>query len=448
MENSGTMCGGRHPWLTYSLTCLMLVMWSSDVHAQAWLSDRKRAEGSGLRVGDFELHPGIGSELGYISNVYSDEENELGSLTLRIAPHVFLSTLSGERSATDEGQTPGMIAFRGGISASIEHYFAEGSPDTIFGTDLNLQLRVAPERPVSFTLTEDFNRTSTPFNDPATDPGQFGSPEVDYARYTEVATAKLNFQTRGGLLKAGLGYRFGYNWFAAEIYDDNDNLTHTIDLNAAWEFLPKTAIFYDAAFIHQNYTQNDEAPSVPGQSPLVDNDRLSSRIGVNGAITSRLSATLAAGYLVGMFDDDNDVEGVTLNVEGRWIPSPVSEWGLGYERDFSSAYQGNFVERNQVYTRLRFLFGGAMVVAGKLAIEFLEFGVDPIQGPRSDTRYSADVSGEYRFVDWCAVTAQLGLLIDDTDFVNRIQLPDNAGVVLDPAEFTNFEGWLGVRVFY
>jgi Putative beta-barrel porin 2 len=426
----------------------MLALWSSDVHAQAWLSDRKRAEGVGLRVGDLELHPGIGAEFGYLSNVYNDEENELASPILRVAPHLYLSTLSGERSGTDEGQTPGMIAFKGGVSANLEHYFAEGSPDTIFGADLNLELKVAPERPVSFTLTEVFNRTSTPFSDPATDPSELGSPGIDYARYTEVAAANLDFQTRGGLLKAGLGYRFGYNWYGADIFDDNDNLTHTIDLKAAWEFLPKTALFYDAAFVHQDYTANDEPPSLPGQSPLFDNNRISSRIGVNGAITSRISATLAVGYTVGLFEDDNDFEGVLLNAEGRWIPSPVSEWSVGFERTFSSAYQGNFVERNQAYTRLRFFFGGAMVVASKLAIEFLDFGVDPIQGPRSDTRYSADVSGEYRFVDWCAVTAQLGLLIDDTDFVSRIELPDNAGVVLDPAEFTAFEGWLGVRAFY
>jgi hypothetical protein len=445
------MCGGRHSWLAFSLTCLMLTTMSSVVHAQAWLSDRKRAEGGGLRLGNFELHPGIGAELGYISNVYNDEENELASLVMRLAPHLFLSSLGAERSGVEEGHLPPMVQFKGGLSANLQHYFAEYAPPTDFGTDVNLQLQIAPSRPVSFSLTEVFNRTTRPFSDPASDPEQSGDPSIDYARYSELAAAKLQFQTGGGLLQAGVGYRFGYNWYAADVFSDNDNLTHTADLNLAWEFFPKTALFYDASFIHQNYTANDEPPRIEGASPLFDSNQVMSRIGINGAITSRISATLAAGYAVGFYQDDNDFEGLTLNAEARWIPSPISEWSLGFERAFTSAYQGNFVLRNQAYTRLRFFFGGAFVVASKLALEFLSFGEDPVQGEREDTRYSADISGEYRFIDWLAVTLQLGMLIDDTDFASRVEIPMADGppmIIFDPAKFTTFEGWLGVRAFF
>jgi hypothetical protein len=222
-------------------------------------------------------------------------------------------------------------------------------------------------------------------------------------------------------------------------------------LNAAWEFLPKTAIFYDASFSHQNYTENDEPPSNPTSPELFDSNQIASRIGVNGAITSRIGATAAVGYAVGFFDGGDEFEGLTLNAEVRFTPSPISELGLGFERAYSSAYQGNFVLRNQGYARIRFFFGGAFVLASKLAIELLDFGVDPLQGERSDTRYSADISGEYRFVDWLALTAQFSALIDDTDFVSRIELPVEDGdpiVFEDPAEFTEFEAWLGLRAFF
>jgi hypothetical protein len=444
------MCGGSHPWLSFVLT-LMLATTASIASAQPWLADRKLAEGSGLRIGDLELHPGLSAEGGYTNNVYFAEDDELGSAVLRIAPHLFLSTLGEERSGGEEA-TPGMLKFKGGLSANLQHYFAEAAPSTDFGANADLSLTIAPDRPVSLTLSENFNRSFKPFNDPIGDPEELeGVESPDYARYSEVAGARLLFQTGGGLLQAGLGYRFGYSWYEDDSFADNDNLTHTVLLNAAWEFLPKTAIFYDASFTHQNYTENDEPPSNPSSPPLFDGNQLTSRIGLNGAITSRIAATIAAGYAVGFFDGGDEFEGLTLNAEARYTPSEISELGLGFERAYTSAYQGNFVLRNQGYARLRFFFGGAFVLATKLAVEFLEFGVDPIQGPREDTRYSADVSGEYRFIDWLALTAQLSALIDDTDFVSRIELPVEDGdplVFEDPAKFTQFEAWLGLRAFF
>ena len=42
--------------------------WSLPVGAQEWLKDRKVGEGPGYQAGDFEIHPGLGAEIGYESN--------------------------------------------------------------------------------------------------------------------------------------------------------------------------------------------------------------------------------------------------------------------------------------------------------------------------------------------------------------------------------------------
>ena len=45
--------------------------WPQDrglTERQRWLVDRQYREGAGFRVGDFELHPGIGADFGYDSN--------------------------------------------------------------------------------------------------------------------------------------------------------------------------------------------------------------------------------------------------------------------------------------------------------------------------------------------------------------------------------------------
>jgi hypothetical protein len=438
---------------------------ATAAQAQSWLSDRKRAEGSGIRLGDFELHPGVGLELGYSSNVYNAEPGErISSLILRASPHLFLSTLGAERGGSDEGYKPGIVAFRGGFSLPIVHYFADGTPGTDFGTDINLQLVLAPERPVSFTITEVFNRWFQPFADPVNEPAPNGgaipvnavtfAPTTSFDRYLESIGAHLDGRTNGGLLSGGLGYRLNYQWFGDEVYAVNNNLTHIVDLKGAWEFLPKSALFYDATFSHQTYVNRAETVNNDAREPLEDNDQVTARLGFNGAITSRISATLAAGYAVGFFGG-NDFEGLIVNTEGRWTPTPISEISLGYERAFMSAYSGNFVLRNQFYGRVRYFFGGAFVLASKLAVELLDFGPDEAQdmgqGPRSDVRYSADLSSEYRFIDWLAVTAQLSALIDDTDYRFQSEVDDGQGgtdLLVDPAKFTTIEGWIGLRAFF
>jgi hypothetical protein len=423
----------HHPWLTFAIFCVMLASVSS-VSAQAWLSDRKRAEGSGIRVGDLELHPGIVK----------------GSAAFRVAPHLFLSTLGAERSGADTGTyTPGWVRFVGGLSAAYQHYFIDSAHDAL-NTDANLDFTLAPERPVGLKLTEVFSRTALPFSDSVSPaPGAVARP--DFTRYTETAGAQLLLQTSGGLLKAGLGYRFGDSWFDDIGFRVNNNMTHTGTLTASWEFLPKTALFYDASFAYQNYSRDSNmVQGQPAFTRLYDNTQLSTRVGLNGAITSRLGATIAAGYAAGFFRGGDDYEGLIGSIEGRFTPSEISEIALVGDRTFLTAYQGNYQERNRVYARMRLLVGRAFLIGARLGVEFLKFGFDEFQGNRNDRRYFGELSGEYRFISWLALTTQFNMLIDDTTFAFKSPTPANGGTPGpdNPAKFKAFEAWLGLRAFY
>ncbi|MDW8362679.1 MAG: hypothetical protein RMK74_09775, partial [Myxococcales bacterium] len=66
--------------------CASVAVYDADVSAQGWLEDRRRAEGIGIRVGDLELHPGIGAEVGYDSNVFLQSDTPESSLIARISP--------------------------------------------------------------------------------------------------------------------------------------------------------------------------------------------------------------------------------------------------------------------------------------------------------------------------------------------------------------------------
>ena len=82
------------------LTCSTLLLCSTAAaQDQTWLNDRKYREGAGFRVGNFELHPGIGADFGYDSNYYRrhSSEDPVGSLRIRVSPSFSVSTLGPQR---------------------------------------------------------------------------------------------------------------------------------------------------------------------------------------------------------------------------------------------------------------------------------------------------------------------------------------------------------------
>lgn len=452
VENSGTMCARGYAWLILCSVLLSLAV-SSPAHAQSWLSDRKRAEGRGLRVGDFELHPGIGAEIGYYTNPFnSDRPN--GSASLRVAPHLYLSTLKEDRREREGRVTqPGWLSFTGGVSATFQHFFERAVRDAI-NLDLNGDATLAPERPVSFRVTQLFRRSAVPFGDTTVLP--VGNVNVntapdrpgrgpDFTNYYENAGAYLQFQSPGGLLKGGLGYRFGYAWFDAIGFEFNNNMTHSALLNLGWEFLPKTALFYDASYVRQLYPKLDNVDLAQSrQTSLSNSDQVLTRIGLNGAITTHIGATAAIGYAAGFYETGDDASLLIANADIRYTPSAMSELGLTYDKTFVPSYQGNFQDRHRVFARARWLFFGTTLLTVRGGIEFLKFGFDLVQqSGRNDRRYFADVGGEYRFIDWLAATVQFHVLADDTDFVFR-STPQTAA---NPARFTSMEVWFGVRAF-
>src|SRR5262249_32061173 len=100
---------------------------------QVWLKDRRYTEGTGIRTGDLELHPGLAGEFGYDSNYFlrseTDTPKPASSLRLRITPSLSLSTLSQQRREGDEGAEPPKVAFRAGVAATYNEFIATDSAD-------------------------------------------------------------------------------------------------------------------------------------------------------------------------------------------------------------------------------------------------------------------------------------------------------------------------------
>lgn len=450
-------------WLELG-TCALIatIAWapSASVEAQAaWLAPR-RAEGPGFAVGDFELHPGLGLEVGYDSNLYytSDDGRPIvgrsysDSAILRATAHLLFGPRGDQRS--EEGESGGgggegsseqrVVTFRGGLSGSFYHFFNDDSR-TNMELDAQLALGILPGRPFSINITEDFGRSIRPFAE-NTDPG------ASYARIQNNAGLQLNFATTGEVLKIAVGYQFGLNFFEDSLFQFGNSFQHTLTLSETFRFLPQTALVHDTTFAVTDYYNPAGA-----LDPLVlDGYRVRTRVGINGAFTPEFSVLAMVGYTAGFFESparmfDQEYESIAVQLEARWQIERNARLSFGYDRDFQPSFIGNWYSRDRGYAAFQYLIGGSFMLGIDASVSYYQFGVIESAGggmlgttpTREDIRLIGSLFGEYRFTDWLGVNATFTYTGNFTDY--QYTLP-TAGT--DPAQFNKFSVWLGVRVFY
>jgi hypothetical protein len=317
-------------------------------------------------------------------------------------------------------------------------------------------------------IYDSFSRNINPFTEPVAPAVTGGLVEdINYARDMLGAGIRLQLSSPGKLIKAGVGYRIDFDHFEDERFASNRSRAHTISADDSWEFLPKTALFWNGSVRLHEYTNPANAIGERNDSTIV-----STKIGINGALTQRIGFTVAAGYSAGFFADDNDYENPIAQVELRWKPQENLIWALGYDRETSPSFQGNFANMDRVKTRLQAMLGGVVVISANADLTFVDFGSDDqLQNERNDVQLLTKLSGEYRIVDWFAITGQLGYLQNFTDFEFALDDPGGedpafgAGLdlpagedamgnpigeddpIFDSAAFKRFEAWLGIRAF-
>lgn len=431
---------------------------ANGVEAQAWLADRDRAEGPGFRVGNLELHPGIGIEAGYDSNVFLEEENPQGSGIMRVTGHVLLSTIGKERKEEGEAQETEqdrqMVQFRGGLNLSYYHYFIDEVDPNLSG-DLGLNLVVNPQGPFTLNLRESLGRTIRPFADRA------GAETISYGRNQNLTEVELGLRSRAGILQGTLGYGFEIDFFDEDRFQYANSITHHVRGGARWKFLPSTAVLYELDVAFQDYYKDqDQAPTL-----LSDNKRVNSRIGINGAFTNELSLAALVGYSAGFFDDPaaDDYDNANARLELRWQPQQTIRTRLGYERLFRPSFVGNYYKNDKLYAQADFLLLGALLLGVDSSISFIRSGLalDGAAGTgmdllgtqerREDIRVSAGIFGEYRVTNWLAFNATFRYIGDFTDFdFEQVTDPTTGGLLVpDPGGgYQKFEVWGGVRAFY
>lgn len=436
-----------------------------------WLADRDATQGPGFRVGDLELHPGLGVEVGYDSNLYYTDDNPTPPIhrvdtgILRVTPHLLFSTLTGERARGggegSQSSAPPTVTFQGGISAAYYEFFADPNRRNL-ALDVGMRLTVLPQRPFGFSVYDTFSRAVRPFVENI-------NSSTGMARDTNNAGLQLHFQTDGGVLQVNAGYDFGLRFYEDGSFQYNNAFVHTMSLQETYRFLPQTAIVQDNQVHYTDYF-NASSTSLPVR--LGDSWQLQSRIGLNGAISNNISLSGLVGYAAGFFANPGaatyvqNYDGPVAQVSLGWTIQQGTRLSLGYNRSFQTAILGNYSSNDRGYASFSTTIGGSFLLSIGADVTYADYGI--IVGPpgsapcsvgssgsggacvpsREDIRVTGTVFAEYRLTDWLGINTTLRYMGDFTDFHYNVATMMGMAPLVDPAGYNKFEAFLGVRVFY
>lgn len=468
------------------------ITWSGMARAQApdatngqpWISDRALGEGPGIRVGDFELHPGLAAEFGYDSNFFQRADSEIerdtmgpviDTLRLRITPSLTLRNLDRRASlAPGERGAPPKIKFQLAADAAYNEFFAL---DSRYTSMLNRQRRLSggagadlvllPERPWSVDTRVAYRRTVEPSN--------LGSLAGDFDRHTLGAGAGFTWRPGGGLFEwRFVGYDLRATFFEDTGFDSFNNLDHRFETRGRWKFLPRSALVYDAHYQLIRYT--GDALGTPPAGPrnrLTDQnngDIIRARAGYSGLLTPRLGVTALGGWAASFYDQriqpslnfDDFIAHAELtwflNAQPRLQPGfasvGLSSIAVGYDRNFLNGYLGNFYQRDRGYAAVTYSFAGRFVSAlsgGLSHISYPDFSLAPLPNePRftrpgfSENRIDAMFFGEYRPAPTVGINTTVRY---DRNFSQVVPFSETDPDIGDDLSFQRWSVFLGARWF-
>ncbi|MCK5808203.1 hypothetical protein KAH37_04360 [bacterium] len=272
-----------------------------------------------------------------------------------------------------------------------------------------------------FSFKNIFNRESAP-----------RSQELTGYHSSLLETFYLAFHMRNSqktmLLKISPGVEFRY--FEESSYQDYRYVSPKMTIYGRWNFLPKTALFFNISVRYQDYYESfmrDQVRTVP----------FNMFVGINGQITAHFSLRLSAGYS-GMYGEDmhHDVNAGVELVYKRFDKTLLS---LGYTRAIAPAAFYEYIRNDRLYFKAKQRFGRVWMV-------------------QLDTSYSFVAYGESRQFDDTTLYTSTGNPLE----WNRIGLPNGAAAVVEvsslkkkvqslkvkPSFMVNATKWFGIKLSY
>lgn len=367
-------------------------------------------EGPGVKLGEgLVLHPTVGLETGFVSNVFYEDADVEPSGLLRVLAELHLATLSAQRlaaEAPDGAQADsGDFNFRAGLRVEYDEYIS-GNDNVQAQRDVAVDANVAgivfPQGTWRFAFADNFRRDVRPTNYESR--GGVDR-DVNHLRLF------LTYQPEGRSISGTLRYQNTIDVFERDTHSFANRLQNHVGLRVNWQWLPVTRFFADASMGY--YTglgdDSDKVTSMP----------LRLMVGTSTAITVNTTINAIVGFGKGFYEEGADYTNVVFGAEFGWRYSPLGRALLLYRFDFEDSINANFYRDHQIRFSLDQQIREFTLQAA-VDVRFRRYeGLPPdimATDVRDDIIFAANLMGRYHFREWLAATLDYRMVIDETDF--------------------------------
>lgn len=394
-------------------------------------------EGPGVKIGEGTvLHPIVGMETGFVSNVFYDDadENPNGAGILRLIAQAGAGSLSPQRLAIEsEGTTPasqGTFQYRADLRLTYD-LLLSGNDNVQeqggLGVGALFRGHVYPDRTWSFLYLENFQRLIRATNFEST-----SRTNRDINRLQ----LGLQFAPRGRSVTSLLHYDNAIDVFEDEDQRFANRIHHTFGLTTSWRFRPVTVFFADVTW--------GIFTGLGSDSVKVNSYPLTVAGGVQTLLTLNTTLIARVGYTNGFYSEGPSYSSPIGGVELGYRYSPRGRVTAMYEYTHLDSINANFYRDHHIRALFEQQFV-PFVVTLQPEIRFRQYeGVTEIvpMAPldtRDDVIIAVAAGARYNFRDWFATVIEYRLSSVQTDFMYATD-----GDVDDPS-YVRHELVAGVR---
>lgn len=394
-------------------------------------------EGAGVKIGEGTvLHPVVGLETGFVSNVFYQATDASAAGLLRLLVEAGTGSLPPARLAAPgagENVKPnlGSFVYRADARLSYDFYLSNNERITDqggLGGGLSFRGIVNPMETWQFYFQEDFARVIRATN--------FES-AADTNRDINDLRLALAYRPRGRSLSGLLHYENRLDLFEEDAQQFANRFQHLVGLRVDWQWLPLTRVYIDPTIgYYSGIGDSTKATTVP----------MSITAGIVTALTVKTAVIARAGFAHSAYDVGPGYNAAVVGADYIWKYSDFGTFGATYAYQHDDSINANFYRDHLFKLSLEQHFVPfAVVLQPELRLRHYE-GVTQavnITGPDTRNDLIAAVLGEihYAFRDWIAATVSYRLGVVSTDYR---YMDMGGGTLIDPS-FVRHELLLGVR---
>lgn len=352
-------------------------VWAAMGLSIAVASSATAGVGDHVRVGAAEVAPSLSMGIGYHTNVFRSEDDEIAGMAVMVSPSVDLLAEGHENTFSAQASYR-TLTYTGETSSKASEYS---------DFDINAVLNAYEHSTVGVSVVDSIGMRNSPVDD-------LGSTDPFASHFHNRLGVDANIRPGTALeIDVGANWDFDQYYVPEGAQVDGEQTygsknTFGPKLDASWSFFPRTAIVVEG---EMNFVRWDEnVVTAAGDFQLgefliiPDSDNWKLKGGIRGRITKPLVLVLMAGYGSALYDEESagtgsgpissadkdlavgygaDLDGwdkLLVDTQLKYNTRAGHKYVLGYKRDFQDVFFTNFVAFDHLYFNAFNRIGGRM----------------------------------------------------------------------------------------